>query len=329
MRFGDYHKNFLDIIAIQIDKSGKNFKFAMSDGNEYNIKRVKEFKGGKSGDNVIMIEIEGNNYVLKIFSDGDRKKMIMNAKEIDIHKNVMDIFKTDYKEQGYMMCPLLFCYGYMKEVEFGQDESETKGGFLRYVIMELVSPSYELYNYVEDKCSSSDVMYDLNLDHILLQIFYFVGKMILAGMSHCDLHLKNIMIVPHKFKVFLGNVTNVDKEVDVSHCIKVIDFGLSEDNDIPCSKIRRTSSSLNDLMSICNGKKETLDLVFGELGLIELSNPDLNFLCNIIYIFSLIDYRFQKINIDYIKKQSDIIVNVKGVKNKKDILTDVLRVLLS
>lgn len=327
MKFLDYFKKNIDIIATQLDKDGKTFNFTMSDSNEFDIKEIKEFKGGKSGDRVSMIEIQKHNYVLKVFSEGNRDKMIMNTKEIEIQKEVMNLFEKEYNEQEYMLCPVLYCYGYIKEVEYNKDESNYDG-FLRYIIMELVSPTYELYNYIEEKCNKDHILYDLNLDHILLQIFYFIGKIILGGLTHCDLHLKNILIIPHKLNLSFNEITNIDYEFLSDYSIKVIDFGLSEKNDISCSKIRKTTSSLNELIKKCKGDSKWLDLILGELGLLGLSNPDLNFLCNIIYIFSLIDKKFQKINIKNIKEQSNFIVNVKGEENKIKILSNILNILI-
>ena len=313
MTFSEYYQKKIDIIATQIDKKGKLFDFTMSDGKKFdNVKNIKEVRGGKSGDNVVMIEIENQQYVLKIFSVGNRNKLIMNAKEIDIHKKVMNLFDNDYKEQNYMMCPLLYCYGYIEEIEYKEDKESHSGGFLRYVIMELVTPTYELYTHVEKKCKIESMMYDLNLEHILLQIFYFIGKMVLSGLTHCDLHLKNILIVPQKFVTSFLEISNTDLKITSDYCIKVIDFGLSEENDMLCSKIRKTSSSLNELIDICSGDPYTFDLILGELGLLGDSHSDLNFLCNIIYIFSLIDPRFKKIDLDSIKKNSEIIINMKG-----------------
>lgn len=328
MAFKDYFRCWLDIIAVQQDNSGSIYKFLMSDGKEYEVKKVKEFRGGKSGDTVLMIEIQGSSYVLKVFSEGDREKMVINAREIDIHKDVIDIFKKDYEEQKYLPCPLMYCYGYMKEVEYNKDIKDD--GYLRYVIMELISPTYELYDFVKEKCTQNPVLYSLDLKSIVLQIFYFIGNLILNGISHCDLHMKNILILPNaNYVLSFGKITDRDVNIDTKdYSIKVIDFGLSEERGVSCSKIRRTSASLNELLKLCGGPSNLWILVLGELRVLKGSSSDLNFLYKIIHIFSLIDKRLNKIDIKKIKEYSGFLYKVKDKKEKRKILTNVLDLLL-
>jgi hypothetical protein len=327
--FKNYFKCWIDIIAVQQDSSGSTYNFLMSDEREYSVRKMKEFRGGKSGDSVIMIEIEGNNYVLKVFSEGNRDKMVMNAKEIDIHKDIIDIFKDDYESQKYVPCPFIYCYGYMKEVEYNSDPKND--GYLRYVIMELISPTYELYDYIYEKCTDKKVLYEnLNLKSIILQIFYFIGNILINGISHCDLHMKNIMIVPHhSYVLSFSKITNDDIVIDTKdYAIKVIDYGLSEDRDIPCSKIRRTTASLNELNKICGGRSNLWILVLGELRLLKGSISDLNFLYKIIDVFSRVDKSLSKIDTEKIKKYAALTYNVRDKNEKKKILSEILKLIL-
>lgn len=328
MTFKDYFKKWVDIIATQQDKIGNLYIFSMSDGKEYLAKKIKEFKGGKSGDSVIMIEIEDRNYVLKVFTEGDREKMIMNAKEIEIHNDVLEIFKKDYQEQHYIPCPLIYSYGYMKEVEF---ENESKNdGYLRYVIMELISPTYELYDFIKQECTKTQVLYKLNLKSIILEIFYFIGNLIMNGISHCDLHMKNILIIPHEnYTLSFGEITNKDIKVEAKeYSIKVIDFGLSEDKDVPCSKIRRTSASLSEMSKVCGGPSNLWLIVLGELKLLRGSMTDINFLYKIIGIFSMVDKSLSYIDIEQIKKYASFMYHVRDKNQKRKILTNILELIL-
>ncbi len=323
MRFSDCDKNNLDIIATQLDKDGKKFIFLFSNGLNTEANRIKTFSGGKSGDNVILIDIDGQQYVLKIFSKGDRQKTLANAKEIDIHKNVMKIFSKDY-----MPIPKIYSYGYIKEIEF--DKKKNNEDDLRYIIMELLNPVYELYDYVREKCAGEKVTYNLDIYRIFLEIFYFIGNIIMNGITHCDLHLKNIMIVPKESHTLsFSNITNSDFKLEVkNYSIKVIDFGISDENDVPCDKIRRTTSSLNELLKTCGGSSELLNLMKGELKLINHENADLNFLSKIVNIFSLFDQRFLSIDTDKILEYSYEIYDIKNKKEKKRILTNILNLFL-
>lgn len=329
MSFKDYFRQSIDIIASQQDSSGSTYKFFMSDGEEFSVRKMKEFRGGKSGDSVIMIEIEGNNYVLKVFSDGSREKMVMNAKEVDIHKDVIEIFKDDYEEQKYVPCPFMYCYGYMKEIEFNSEPKND--GYLRYVIMELITPTYELYNYIYEKCSKSQVFYEnLDLKSIILQIFYFIGNILINGISHCDMHMKNILIIPHKnYTLSFKKITDQDIVIDTKdYAIKIIDYGLSEERDIPCSKIRRTTASLNELNMLCGGRTNLWLLVLGEMRLLKGSISDLNFLYKIIDVFSRVDKNLAKIDIQKIKEYAALMYNIRDKNEKKTILRYILDLLI-
>jgi hypothetical protein len=150
------------------------------------------------------------------------------------------------------------------------------------------------------------------------------------GISHCDLHMKNILIIPQEnYTLSFGEITNKDIKVEAKeYSIKVIDFGLSEDKDVPCSKIRRTSASLSEMSKVCGGPSNLWLIVLGELKLLRGSMTDINFLYKIISIFSMVDKSLSYIDIEQIKKYASFMYHVRDKNQKRKILTNILELIL-
>ena len=252
----------------------------------YSVYLVKHLRGGKSGDSVILMKDNVNKlYVLKIFTPGNESKTEKNNNEILYHLKFMSMFSNKY-----MPVPIIYMYGIMKgENPFGVGTLPTSGNM--YVIMEALNPPYELHDYIEAKCKNIPAKYDIDLYNIIIQIFYIITKMQMNNLLHCDLHSKNIMLVPMNKNVTINfnhlqpelssKIRPQEKYTFKKYMIKIIDFG--EGSKTICRKSRSISGALVDLNRVCGISIITSSIVAlrGELFGIE-GNPDINFFIRIV-----------------------------------------------
>lgn len=320
------------------------FRLTSTDGI-INGKVDKIFGGGKSGDTVLRIQVGNVKYVLKVFNNyktvlGQKREKTNKNKdaqlnEIQRHIAFMRLF-NDYKP-----CPVIYCYGRLttttKRNTFKQNLNQ------QYFIMEY-SSGPELDQHIGSICEGKNSMYntnlynDVNMIHIIMELFYIICKMILANFTHCDLHTKNIMIV----KTTPSTLNFKDVGINASYTLsgyrlKVLDFGLSvegvvketiegvvEDKPKQCDKKRDMSSALKDLRVKCKGSKRSglMRVIRGEMGnaISYKANTDLLFFCNILKALktsgkpSLQSAWIQKVDIDAIRDIAEYIVT----SNKED-----------
>jgi len=284
----------------------------------YTITFVKEFKSGKSGDRVLLIKIDNREYVLKIFSKSNKNQY----KEVTEHLDVNALFKN---EKGYMPCPIIYCYGYLSILSENSD-------FL-YIIIEYVK-GVELYSLLEQHCLKKSS--DRSILTIMLELFYFIGTLLIHKKKHCDLHPLNILITPclKPYTLDFSSFTSLPVKVPIkNYTIKVIDFGKTEGRDIPCAKNRETTVELNKLSMLCTSSSYYMDLILGFLNL-GSGNTDLNFFCQMLRICASFDEKVAKIGIENIEKIHDISGEFNTLKmfdNKavKSILSRILKLLMS
>ena len=258
----------------------------------YDVTFVKTFSGGKSGDNVLLVKIDEHEYVLKIFNKTKKRdKLISQIKEVSEHLDTNELFKRDGKK-GYMPCPIMYCYGYLS-ISGISDVS-------LYMIIEYVK-GVELYAVLEQYCSKNPEISEKRVDilTIILELFYFIGTIMMNGKTHCDLHPRNILITPclKPCTLDFSSFTSLSVKLPIkNYTIKVIDFGLAEGRGIPCSKIRETTQALNTLRIHCTSSSSYMALILGEINL-GSGNADLNFFCQILRICASFDERVAKIGI--------------------------------
>jgi len=292
----------------------------------------KIFSGGKSGDTVLRIQVGNVKYVLKVFNNyKDRKVKSEEEKkqqddEINRHKDFINLFE-DYKP-----CPIMYCYGTL-ETDLNQNEIDNKKR--KYFIMEY-SSGPELDQHIGSICEGKNSIYNtnsynnVNMIHIIMELFYIICKMILANFTHCDLHTKNIIIV----KTTPSTLNFKDVGITASYTLsgyrlKILDFGLSvegvvKDKPKECKKKRDISSALVELRVKCKGSKRSglIRVVRGEMGntISYNANTDLLFFCNILKALktsgkpSLQSAWIQKVDIDAIRDIAEYIVTL----NKED-----------
>jgi hypothetical protein len=270
--------------------------FTYRGNNELVVTRIRENRGGKSGDSVSTVQINNKIYILKIFTAGNETK---NKNELDSHIKFMSMFTFDY-----MPCPKIYTYGKLSNIMPFTNNAITE---LSYILMEALVPAYELNDYISSVCNRTEPIYPLNLIDILYQLFYILSNMILKPLLHCDMHTKNIMIIflrepsSINFKKVLGGLDDIHSYKSI---VKIIDFG--EASIYKCNKHRTTSGALNDLKRKCSGvlSPDRFSLIWGEISRGYNSNVDINFLCRIIEIMSMINIKIARINTKLIFKQS-------------------------
>jgi hypothetical protein len=301
----------------------------------YDVTFVKTFSGGKSGDNVLLVKIDEHEYVLKIFNKTKKRdKLISQIKEVSEHLDTNELFKRDGKK-GYMPCPIMYCYGYLS-ISGISDVS-------LYMIIEYVK-GVELYSVLEQYCSKNPEISEISeisemsekrvdILTIILELFYFIGTIMMNGKTHCDLHPRNILITPclKPCPLDFSSFTSLSVKLPIkNYTIKVIDFGLAEGRGIPCSKIRETTQALNTLRIHCTSSSSYMALILGEINL-GSGNADLNFFCQILRICASFDERVAKIGIekiDDISKEFDKL-EMFDKKALKSILSRILKILMS
>jgi serine/threonine protein kinase len=299
-------------------------------------KVVEQFSGGKSGDDVLLIELGPTNIrcILKIFKNdtvNDTVNDTNKKSEIDQHLTFIELFKG-----RYVPCPSIYCYGKLTN---GMNKS------YNYVIMEY-SDGPELNEHIANACDDVKQKYtDVNMIQIIMELFYIISKMILNNFTHCDLHSKNIIIVKNKgdnvitlpfSKLFTGK-----KDYTISksqYRVHIIDFGISvhgtnkNNKAVRCTKSRDISKALVDLRTKCTGSKYSalMRLIKGELGksLDYKGNSDLLFFCNILKAIkssnkdSLHSEWVNTIDIDMIRETAGYILD-STIDNKSDLLKDI------
>ena len=279
-------------------------------------KIIKTFDGGKSGDSVLLIEHNKKQYVLKLFKDhikaksvNEKLKTAIQNVEINRHKDFLNLFKDEY-----VPCPYIYCYG---KVSIGGNNSTYLDR--KYIIMEY-SDGPELHNYIFDICGGKNAkLIGVNMKNIMLELFYVICKMIINGITHCDLHAKNIIIVKTNKddSINFGTLFEGGGQHTLSNYrIKILDFGLAVNDHMSCAKKRALSKSIVDLRNACMGSKRSaiMQLIAGETPLLSYNgNSDLLFFCNILKAIktskkSLLSYTWaSNINISLIRDVVDYI----------------------
>jgi hypothetical protein len=311
-------------------KENAEFVLTSTDGT-ITGKVDKLFSGGKSGDTVLRIQVGNVKYVLKVFNNytistlSKTKKTLENKEaqinEIQRHIAFMGLFN------GYKPCPIIYCYGRLitttERTTFKQNLNQ------QYFIMEY-SSGPELDQHIGSICDGKNSTYNtnsynnVNMIHIIMELFYIICKMILANFTHCDLHTKNIIIVKTIPTTLNFNDVGINASYTLSNYrLKVLDFGLSvegivEDKPKQCKKKRDMSSALKDLRVKCKGSKRSglMRVIRGEMtnAISYKANTDLLFFCNILKALktsnkpSLQSAWIQKVDIDAIRDIAEYIV---------------------
>ena len=132
-------------IDVEIENPTENISLFMNQVSQdfYLFELVKELRGGKSGDAILLVRNRGSMYVLKIFTPGDDQKTIKDDNEIKYHIDFMNLFKD------IVPCPKIFMYGYVNKSPFSDNQSPKKS---KYVVMEALTPPFELDNLISNKC---------------------------------------------------------------------------------------------------------------------------------------------------------------------------------
>ena len=137
----------------------------------YDITLIKELRGGKSGDKVSLIKCKDKITFLKVFKKGNKDKSLKDDNEIKYHKIFMNLFRN------FTPCPILHLSGTFNRIPFSESDEVVNS---KYVIMEALSPPYELNNFIETKCDGKeDKLYpDLDIKNVVIQILYIISKML-------------------------------------------------------------------------------------------------------------------------------------------------------
>jgi len=284
----DISKLHTDTINFNIDTFDEtnNAEFILNEKLDTNLtgksikgKVIQLFKGGKSGDSPMLIEQNGKKYVLKLFFDhitakstNEKIKTATQTAEIIRHIEFINLFKNEY-----VPCPYIYCHGV---IYINNTHSLRK-----YYIMEYVEGP-ELHDYIFKICEdNTHLLSNVNMKNIMLELFYYICKMIINGITHCDLHAKNIIIVKNKnSSINFGTLLQNGKKHNLlDYRIKILDFGLAV-KDKSCAKKRALSSSIVDLRKKCRGSTSSalMQLIKGESPLSYNGNTDLLFFCNIL-----------------------------------------------
>lgn len=273
-------------------KDGQMFFKHGLKGQKTPINFVKKLRGGKSGDNVILIESEDKKYILKVFSPGNSDKVVKDTAEVENHIAFSKLFETIHP------CPKIHIYGDL----YGPNPFNESNGELddddstMYYIMQFITPYFELHDYLHMICTgekgeSGHYYKNVNIHLLLLQLFYIISKMKLAKIHHCDMHAQNIMLIPNNSEsleeLSFSHLDSVLK-IDVGNTlVKVIDFGEGAEGDERCSKRRTTSSSLAGTARSCLGRigmTNHYSSILSEQLRNASGDSDLNFFINIIKI---------------------------------------------
>jgi hypothetical protein len=260
------------------------------------LKLIASLRGGKSGDSVFIVQNGRKKAVLKVFAK-DTKHPVANN-EIKLHSKFMGLFP-----ESFIPCPIIYLYGTIKGA-FPFKGIPIKES-LEFIIMEALTPMYELDQFIRELCNNK-LTRRVDMINIVCQLFYIVSKMNIAGIKHCDLHTKNIMVIPTKGKKTLDfSYLEAAATTGVPigrYTVKILDFG--EGSTGACRKCRTLSGALVDLRKSCitNGGIRTtlmdrLMLLKGQLPKYScISDVDLNFLCVILEIMQMADKRISVID---------------------------------
>ena len=131
--------------------------------------------------------------------------------------------------------PIIYSVGIIDTIPF----INQKGKF-NYMILEFIGGSYEISDYIRENCKNNNNK-KINPYYLGIQLFYYLAKIGINKLNHCDIHTKNIMIIKVKKTIEL-DFSIIDKsfqKVKVGkYQVKIIDFGLSTYNK-PCPNNRR------------------------------------------------------------------------------------------
>lgn len=222
--------------------------------------------------------------MLKLFTPGNKTKQRKDKMEIEYHSRFMNLFSDT--RRTYTPCPKIHTYGTIDGIPF--DKSHGK---IQYVIMEALFPSIELDDYISSVCITNKPLpkafTNLNLDahDIVWQLLYIMYRMKTIGLSHCDLHTGNIMIVPAKDDsriLWKDNIVPAPVVLGTKYVVKVIDFG--EGSMESCRMQRSLSKVLADLMKTCNMGRSGYATLLKERIKSPSGDPDINFLITILSI---------------------------------------------
>ncbi len=124
---------------------------------------------------------------------------------------------------------------------------------------------------------------------------------------HCDLHTKNIMIIPSKSKkpasIDFGYIGGGVVPIG-AYTVKILDFG--EGSATACRKCRTLSGALYDLKQSCISRRMIYTKIVDRMLLLKGQLPnfyckgdvDLNFFCVILEIIQLADARTRVIDVN-------------------------------
>ena len=148
----------------------------------FEINLVREFRSGRSGDSVFMIKTQNNdnnsvkNYILKIFTPGDSAKQLKDEAEVVNQVEFTKLFKK------ITPCPKIHVYGTLTGIEPFTSVPKEFSSPSGYVIMELITPPYELNKYLNMICTGNKEKYselyeNVDIYTMILQLFYIISKM--------------------------------------------------------------------------------------------------------------------------------------------------------
>jgi hypothetical protein len=312
----------LNIVTLTINQPDNKYKIVLD--------KIRDISG-KSGDKAyIVADITSDKnhkslqYVLKIFTKGNKDKQKKDNNEIQSQLNFCSLF------ENYKPCPQIYYQGHLSQIPFQKPivSSEVSKTFpYRYMLMELYD-GITLDAYIANLCTKKQTpekpgYVNINMYDIILQLFYLICMMqVKKTLIHCDLHGKNIFIIKTDKSVeYDFNIIGIqDAYKTTGFIVKLLDFGESSTNNtgseeenslIRCAKRRLSTKSLLDLKATC--KSNAKDKVVGLLSLAEgeiigqKGNVDINFLANIIGIIQLTikdNKLIQAIDTDNILEQS-------------------------
>ena len=236
---------------------------------------------GRSGDFVYFVRTDDNtSYMLKVFAPGTKGKLTKDANEIEYHIRFDNLFTN------LTPCPKIYFFGTVTgSAPFQQGRTPPQG--LMYYLMEAISPPYELKKLLSTMCSGRPLpaaYTNVDLHLLIMQLFYIISKMKLIRLTHCDMHVGNIMIVPNSTHIGQKyNFQHLGSTLELPfgpHLIKIIDFG--EGAHINDCRLKRTTTKVQaDTAGECIGRGHMARLykrMFEESLTNAEGDPDINLL---------------------------------------------------
>lgn len=280
---------------VELESTNISSKECMLSGIK--LRLVTPLRGGKSGDSVFIVTNGRKRYVLKVFAkDAANEKP---NKEIGFHSKFMRLFNP-----SYIPCPAIYLYGRLT------GESPFKGGkinhSLEFMIMDALTPMYELDQFIRELCANR-LTRRVDMINILYQLFHILSVMRLGGIMHCDLHTKNIMVIPTKKKTSIDFSYIGGGVVPISaYTVKILDFGEGSSDSKGCRKCRTLSGALYDLKQSCITRRMLYTKVVDRMLLLKGQLPnfyckgdvDMNFFCVILEIMQLADERIRAVDVN-------------------------------